>query len=178
MKKHQGTIVEWAPKRLQSPLFWTYLSRLGKSCWLLSVSLVLRVPRSELSRFKHFIAPCCFQNLWDPPGVFTCCLMLLIWNVGLCRVWGSPFSDDCLSSKRYLPGYSFKGRNTPRGSPWIERGKVTKKSCVLMFNMIWSQHKKTPKNLNKTQLEEKAEVCALACSFVSNSAGMTFHQCD
>ena len=76
--------------------------------------------------------------------------------------WGSPY--DNLGSKKYLPGYSFKGRAVPRKSPWVERGKVTKDSCLAMFTMIHSQHCKNPdRKLLKAHLEEKAEICALAC---------------
>ena len=78
--------------------------------------------------------------------------------------WGSPYTDDNLGSKKYLPGYSFKGRAVPRKSPWVERGKVTKDSCLAMFTMIHSQHCKNPdRKLLKANLEEKAEICALAC---------------
>ncbi|CAL1139722.1 unnamed protein product [Cladocopium goreaui] len=144
---------------------WVY-SFLNLSSWTKSDPIsMIRAWNEEASRDDRLVSTkkTSVTSVLDLPVTAREILLAIVSEFGF---EGSPFSDDCLSSKRYLPGYSFKGRNTPRGSPWIERGKVTKKSCVLMFNMIWSQHKKTPKNLNKSQLEEKAEVCALACALV------------
>lgn len=79
-------------------------------------------------------------------------------------------SDDCLVSKKILPGFQFVEAGTkgiPRGSPWVARGKVSIKSACLMFDMVKSQHSSTRENLRKkltrSELESKAAVAALAC---------------
>lgn len=84
---------------------------------------------------------------------------------------GGPLTDDCLVSKKILPGYSFIKagvKGITRNSPWLVRGRVTITSTVLLFQMIKAQHASSRidlrKKLTRAQLEEKSAVCALACS--------------
>lgn len=72
------------------------------------------------------------------------------------------FSDDCLSSKKYLPGHQFR-----RGiGLWIARGKVTKESCELTLRHIIAVHESTSpamrKKVDRATIEEKAEEATLA----------------
>ena len=80
---------------------------------------------------------------------------------------GSPYSDDCLGSNKIVPGYVFRSRKCGRTSPWLTRGKVTKESVMCFFKMIGAQHAQNPKKLKKNQIEEKSEICALACDLPS-----------
>ena len=72
------------------------------------------------------------------------------------------FSDDCLSSKKYLPGHQFR-----RGTGlWIARGKVTKESCELTLRHIIAVHESTApalrRKVDRSTIEEKAEEATLA----------------
>ena len=77
---------------------------------------------------------------------------------------GCPYTDDALSSRKIAPGFVFKSRSLPKGSLWHSRLTVTEESASLMFNMIWKLHSSDRKPFKRSQLEEKAQVCALACS--------------
>lgn len=80
---------------------------------------------------------------------------------------GCPFHDDTLSSKKALVGFNHKSSRTPKNSAWSQRLKNTEASLILLWEMVHNQWSDTPqrerKPLNKTQLEDKAQVAALAC---------------
>jgi hypothetical protein len=73
----------------------------------------------------------------------------------------SAFTDDCLSTKKYLPGHQFRRA----GGLWISRGKVTKESCELMIKHICMVHVMTPsvlrRKVDRANVEEQAEEAAL-----------------
>ena len=57
-----------------------------------------------------------------------------------------------------------------KNSPWQDRVKVSHASTELLFQLVDSQWGATiiglRRKLTKQQLEEKAEVCALACPLI------------
>lgn len=85
-----------------------------------------------------------------------------------CLNSGSPYTDDALSSKKLLPGFNAKSAKTIKTSPWASRLKNTKESVHILFQMIHVQFANTApgnrKKLTKLQIEQKAEVTALACN--------------
>ena len=91
------------------------------------------------------------------------------WGVFL-TIQGGPLSDDCLVSKKLIPGYCFVKvgqKGLTKTSPWLSRSRVTPASTSLTFRMIKSQHLATRidnrKRLTRGQVEEKCAVCTLAC---------------
>lgn len=76
-----------------------------------------------------------------------------------------------------MPGYAFRTRGVAKNSPWIARGIVTAQSLSCMIEMVNAQHLlvKDPskrRKLTRGMLEEKAEMCALACAFSSLVFGL------
>ena len=83
---------------------------------------------------------------------------------------GSPYTDDCLASKKILPKYNHKAAKTPKHSPWQSRLINTDSSLLLLFKMVHAQWAAVSghmtmarKPLSRQVLEEKGEVAALAC---------------
>jgi hypothetical protein len=74
----------------------------------------------------------------------------------------SPFSDDNLSSKKVYPGFVFR---CPGNKAWNDRGRVTTKSAVLMFENVTRVAKATPlaqrQTWLKVKIEQKAELAAM-----------------
>ena len=90
---------------------------------------------------------------------------------------GSPFSDESLQSKKLLPNFNHKSPRSPKGSLWQTRLKNTDQSCLLTMRMVasqWSNLKPSERNrpLLRQQLEEKCQVCALACHLHLSSEKM------
>ena len=90
---------------------------------------------------------------------------------------GSPFSDESLQSKKLLPNFNHKSPRSPKGSPWQTRLKNSDQSCLLTMCMVanqWANLKPSERNrpLLRQQLEEKSQVCALACPLHLSSEKM------
>ena len=79
---------------------------------------------------------------------------------------GSPYSEDNLSIKKFVPGFSFKTGRAPKGSKWTSSyALVTPESCTLFFDSINKSWDSLPPPLRikptKNRFEELSEMCAL-----------------
>ena len=101
------------------------------------------------------------KNLLD---IFPACALELVReHVQQCGWSSCCFSDDCLSSKKVLPGW--KWRNGCQGH-WPEWSKATDHSCLLMLKRAIAQFTSTDedkrKKLSRGELEKLAEQAAFA----------------
>ena len=81
---------------------------------------------------------------------------------------GSPFTDDNLSSKKLVPGFQFKSARASKTSKWNgSYGKATPESALLAVQYVTSTFVNAPVKLRvkptRQDLEERLELCALAC---------------
>ena len=99
------------------------------------------------------------RNLLD--GIPTKALEIIENHVQLYGWPKSCFTDDCLSSKKLLPGYQFRHQ---AGQVWQRLGRMTEESCELLFKHVTKAYEESPegarKSLTKLELEEKAEEAA------------------
>jgi len=75
-----------------------------------------------------------------------------------------PFSDINLSSKKIMLGASFKTCRTASGSPWAQRGTVTKQSLELMVDNLETHKTRAVLGTKPTKadVESRLEMCTLA----------------
>ncbi|OLP74068.1 hypothetical protein AK812_SmicGene46500 [Symbiodinium microadriaticum] len=78
----------------------------------------------------------------------------------------SPFSDDNLSSKKLVPGFVFRcTAKLNKSSKWPKLNVVSAESAALCLESAIATFEASPlkKKLSKTELEERLEMCTLAC---------------
>lgn len=104
------------------------------------------------------------QLLSLPPGV-----QALLFQHSSAFGWeNSCLSDEALSSKKLYPPYTFRVISSKE---WTQRGRVTTRSCELMFRAIFRRFEACPARFRqktaKPQFEEAAEQCAVLCAFIT-----------
>ena len=81
---------------------------------------------------------------------------------------GSAYNDDALSSKKLLPGHTFKSAKVNKQSSWNRYGKVTGESASYVFKFTNAVHEDTPikirQKVSKATLEQRSEICCLLAS--------------
>eukprot|EP00439_Symbiodinium_sp_Y106_P043558 s8141_g5.t1 len=89
---------------------------------------------------------------------------------------GSPYSDDSLSTKKLVPGFTFRGSRVTKQSNWWKFGAVTSESTTLALKYTNACYFRMPRQLRtkptKSTLESRSEFCALAVALRDMAASL------